>query len=295
MDIEDILKSWTSPSSDSEQTKQDRTERMVRAALDAHPPLQSCSLTVYAKGSYANNTNVRADSDVDIAVQCTDCCYWEEQSPGAHPVATPYKGEWTPAKLRKEVVAALQSKFPNQVDISGSTAIQVTASAARVDADVVPCFTHRYYYDSGHIREGNRVFAKDGSSFNNYPAQQLANGRNKNLDTSHRFKKSVRILKRLENAMVEDGVHVELPSYFLECLVYNCPNLVLSRSTWRATVAGVLGHIWNSLEGPEPDDSSKRWMEVNDVKWLFHSSQKWSRNDGRHFAKAAWNYLGLGT
>lgn len=75
---EDILARWTAPSSDTEQEKQERAERMIRQAIDDHEPFRECSLNVYAKGSYANNTNVRSDSDVDIAVECTDVRYWKE-------------------------------------------------------------------------------------------------------------------------------------------------------------------------------------------------------------------------
>ena len=52
MSLEDKLSGWTAPSSDTEQDKQDRTERMIRQAIDSHAPLNNCSLKVYAKGSY---------------------------------------------------------------------------------------------------------------------------------------------------------------------------------------------------------------------------------------------------
>jgi tRNA nucleotidyltransferase (CCA-adding enzyme) len=43
---------------------------MIREAVKEHSVFDGVDLDVYAKGSYANNTNVKADSDVDIAVQC---------------------------------------------------------------------------------------------------------------------------------------------------------------------------------------------------------------------------------
>lgn len=134
MSLEDQLSGWTGPSSDTEKDKQDRTERMIRQAIDAHAPFNGCSLNVFAKGSYANNTNVRSDSDVDIAVECTDLFYWEEAERGIH-TSTPYTGVWTPAKLRTELVAAMKTKFAGQVDDTGSTAIQINSSSARVDAE----------------------------------------------------------------------------------------------------------------------------------------------------------------
>jgi hypothetical protein len=229
---------------------------------------------------------------VDVGVQCGEVIYWEEASPGVHPPSTSYTGIWTPSKLRSELHDALIAKFPGEVDSSSSTAFRINSSSARVDADVVPCFDYQYYFTPSSSREGCKVFKKDGSSFVNYPLQQLKNGRGKNTRTSTRYKKAVRIMKRVENAMVTAGVHREVESFFIECLVYNCPDTIFARPTWTDTIRGVIVHIWNGLQGPEPSEESARWLEVNECKFLFSSVQAWTRADGRDFAKAAWNYLG---
>lgn len=290
--LEEKLASWTGPSGSTEQDKQHRTERMIREAIDSHPGFVSCSLQVYTKGSYANNTNVRADSDVDIAVQCSDVMYYDEHEPGAASTVIPYTGPWKPSKLRAELKAALVAKFPGQVDSSGSTAFTIRSSSARVDADVVPCFDYRYYIRADHFREGAKVFKTDGTSLENYPNQQRANGNAKNTRTNLRYKKAVRIMKRLENVMVEAGVHREVPSFFVECLVYNVPDYYLMRPTWSEVVRGIIFHVYNELQGNEPTEEGERWLEVNECKFLFHYQQKWSRADGRDFALAGWNYLG---
>jgi hypothetical protein len=290
MSLEDKLAAWTRPSSDTEQDKQDRTERMIRQAIDSHVAFNNCSLKVYAKGSYANNTNVRSDSDVDIAVECTDVQYWGESEKGNHPPSEPYKGIWTPANLRAELLAAMNAKFSGQVDSSSSTAIQINSSSARVDADVVPCFSYRYYMKE-ESRDGTKIFKTDGSTIVNYPAQQLANGIAKNNRTAHAYKKGARLLKRLENAMAEDGTFRELPSFFMECLAYNCPDNAFFHPTWTECLRAMLFHIWNNLQGDEP--SSGRWLEVNECLFLFRQNQKWTREDGREFAKVAWNYFGF--
>lgn len=294
MAIEETLQGWTGPSSSTEQEKQDRTERMVREAVAAHPGFKDCNLLIYTKGSYPNNTNVVTDSDVDVAVQCRDVVYWGEHTTGAHPASSSYTGIWTPEKLRSELVAALKTKFPSQVDASGSTAIRVNSSTVRVEADVVPCFDYHYYFSAGSWREGARTFRTNGKALENYPVQHLEKVRAKNTSTNGYFKQAVRILKRTENAMLEAKYHREVPSYFLECLVYNCPNSILLESSWVKTIREVLYHIWNQLEGSEPtNDSGLRWLEVNESKWLFDKDQAWTREDARDFAKAAWNYLGF--
>src|SRR6266849_2365005 len=179
MALEDMLAGWTAPSSDSEQEKQERTERMIREAIAAHTPFSGCQLSIYAKGSYANNTNVRADSDVDVAVECTEAEYWGESEAGAHPPRPAYKGSWTPQKLRSELVSALTTKFPGQVVASGTTALKINSNSARVDTDVVPCFSYGYYFPSGASRPGTKIFTTSGTSIVNYPSQQLDKGRAK--------------------------------------------------------------------------------------------------------------------
>lgn len=78
MVTEEKLAGWTGPSSPTEQDKQERTERMIREAIDEHDGFDGyrSDFSIYTKGSYANNTNVKSDSDVDIVVECTDVCYW---------------------------------------------------------------------------------------------------------------------------------------------------------------------------------------------------------------------------
>jgi len=294
--IEDLLAGWTGPSSASEQEKQERTERMVREAVQAHDGFDGVALRTFAKGSYPNNTNVRADSDVDIALECGEVIYWEESAPGAHAASTSnsrYKGPWTPAKLRTEVATALKARFGDQVDTTGTTAIRVRSGTARVDADVVPCFPFEYHLPRGH-RRGTRIFRKNGDWIENYPDQHLERGRTKNVSTTGRFKKTVRILKRLEKAMVEQRVHRAAPSFLVESLVYNCPNTLLTRTTWTDTVGGVLAHIWKCHEDDAEPTESERWLEVNECKYLHFPAQPWSRRDAREFAYAAWDFLELG-
>lgn len=290
MTLEDQLRGWTGPSSATEKEKQDRTERMIRQAIAAHTPFSTCSLNIFAKGSYANNTNVRADSDVDIAVQCTDVLYYDEDEPGLQTSSGRYEGEWTPKKLRSELVAAMEAKFSGRVDASGSTAIQVNSSSARVDADVVPCFSYRRYMKNG-TRDGTKIFKKNESSIVNHPIQQLENGTAKNNRTSYSYKRGARLLKRVENVMASSGKFRELPSFFMECLAYNCPDEVFAQVTWTLRLRGMLVFIFEQLQGDEPEEN--RWVEVNECFYLFHSGQEWTRKDGREFAHAAWNYFGF--
>jgi hypothetical protein len=129
-----LIERWTAKSSDSENLRMDRAERMVRNAIDAHPPFQADrrQLHVYTKGSYPNETNVRQDSDVDVVVENRVLFYSDYISQEVEAKATPdpttstYTGVWTPAAWRAEVENALTNYFgSDEVDSSGNVAIRV--------------------------------------------------------------------------------------------------------------------------------------------------------------------------
>lgn len=87
-DWEKTLRDWSKPSSDTEEEKCERVQRMIKQAIAAYPRFLQVELKVYAKGSYANNTNVRLDSDVDVAVELRRSLYFDGTSvPGFSPGA----------------------------------------------------------------------------------------------------------------------------------------------------------------------------------------------------------------
>ena len=291
MVTENQFEAWAKPSSDTEQEKQERTVRMVKEAIDESEDFDGSSYSVYAKGSYPNNTNVRAESDVDIAVQCHEVFYYEDpdelatHGPG-------YDGKWTVDFLRSAVESALIAKFGSEVvDTSGKTAIQVNASSARVDADVVPCFDFRCYTGKYSYEEGIRIWRRNWTKVNNYPKKHYSEGVSKNTSTSRRYKRGVRILKRVAGFMEAEHIHREVPSYFIESLVFNCPNSYFSRDTWAGTISDLLDRIEEYAWSAEPDSEAARWREADGFKFLFHGSQKWTRNDAYNFAQEARRYL----
>ena len=200
-DLEKKLQTYKGPSSSTEQDKQDRAERMVRTAVDAWAKEQGVPVSYTVKGSYANNTNVRADSDVDIAVVHGGLHYYDASAlrdadkPEKIPIAIDHFSE---GNFRRNLQSHLKSKFGAACDISGSTAIELMENSGRVSADIVPSYTHvTYYYDSfGRVAQhnGQIVYKLDGSTVINYPDQQKFNGIAKNTATGTRYKQLVRIL-----------------------------------------------------------------------------------------------------
>lgn len=302
-DWEATLRAWVKPPSDTEDSKRDRTEKEIKAALAASSVLAGIRYEVYAKGSYANNTNVRLDYDVDVAVECHEFSYYSS-SGGAGEIqrksltATAgsfYKGGYTSDQFKRDVEDALVNYYGRSAVTRGNMAMRVREKKTTLPADVVPCFEYHQHYDVDawgnqvyHL--GTRVYKDSGGYIHNWPRQQKDNGIAKNNATSRRYKRMARALKRLENVLVSKGLIEDLPSFLIECLVYNVPNSSFSHANYVDDMRAVLAYIFNQTLSY---DSCKDWPEVNERKWLFGRHQKWSFNDAHGLADAAWDYVGF--
>nr|WP_134002559.1 nucleotidyltransferase [Streptomyces sp. 846.5] len=284
------LNRWTSPPSEAEAARLERAKRMVIQAVQRHPRFDGVGLTVEAKGSWANNTNVSSDSDMDIKVEftrrvftgalATGMSFWELYMQNQK-----YGGQWTAEEFRSELGIALKGASGN-VDASHNVAFLVpSVPGSRPDTDVVPCFTYTHGSNQGTV-----VFTKDGKHIINWSHQQLVNGRAKNVRTNRRYKYAVRALKAVENDLVAARAIKDLPSYFMECLVYNVPDQALLAPSFDQAFQGVLAHLRGNFD--RWWGSTDAMTEPNEIKKLFGSTQKWQVNDGRQLVAAAWDYLG---
>ena len=293
---EQTLKGWIGPSSDTEDQKRDRTERMIREAIQASPALRGLPVSVYAKGSYKNNTNVKRDSDVDIAVEYTGIFYFHQHH-GAAGLTREQLGIGPPGHdfsfpaFKAAIHDALKAKFGATSVERGDKALFVHERAASLDADVVPCVSFRMYTATdGSYREGIQLRPDSGGTIENYPRRNYDNGVAKNNRTGRHYKWIVRALKRLENQLVSEGLINEVPSYLMECLVYTAPDSAFNRGSLTWDMRAVLAHIFN---GTLTDEACNEWAEVNDVKYLFRTGQKWTRGQAHAFADVAWDYMGF--
>jgi hypothetical protein len=302
-DWEETLRAWVKPPSDNEDAKRNKTEEEIKTALRASPLLKPIGYKVYAKGSYANNTNVRLDYDVDIAVECTDFYYHDQTGAAADAKKaaveskfTPYKGGYTSKQFKADVEQALVDYYGRSAVKRGNMAMRVREKKTTLPADVVPCFEYHLVYDTdfwGNVKyhQGTRLYPDAGSHIHNWPQQQYAKGVAKNEATGSRYKRMVRALKRLENELVKKGkLKTELPSFLMECLVYNVPNDHFHHKTYLTDMREVLAYIFNQTLKYE---KCEEWREVSERKYLFRPSQPWTWQQSHDLADQAWEYMGL--
>jgi hypothetical protein len=290
---------WRGKASETEEDKYKRTCRAIGDALRSGDRLSKYEFTVYAKGSYPNFTNVVADSDVDIAVELKTFFgnQFVHSAKGltlSDVGVTPYTGDATLAGFKDDVQRALVAYFGADLVERGNKAIRVVENGGRLPADVVPCVAERTWTSQGRYNEGVRLQSDSDPALQivNYPQQHLDEGTRKNDRTSRRYKRVVRILKRLENEMAKTGVIDVVPSFLIESSVWNVPNDKFEVDSWVDRVRNALAHIYN---GTLTDDcvASDDWLEANGIKYLFHGSQGWSHGDAHNFADKAWDHIGF--
>lgn len=298
-DWEDWLKKAAKRPSDYETQKRDKTEKEIRAALADYTPLQGKPYRVYVKGSYINNTNVRLNFDVDIAVEYygyfySDLAFDLKGKDKSEVDVVPSTDPYTQGEFKADILGALEDAYGNSAVEAGNIAYRVRENKTTLPADVVPSWEYRRYdrIENGQpvYQLGTCVFPGSGGRKVNYPAQQLQNGRQKTQDTGRRYKKMVRALKKVQTRLVTEGIlDEELPSYLIECLVYNVPDDRFNHTTYTADMRAVLANVFNETLD---SGSWENWREVHELRYLFRGGA-WDHAEVHKLASEAWDYLGF--
>ncbi len=193
-------------------------------------------IKIFLQGSYANDTNVRKESDVDIAIVEEDVFYPEYRAGITRNAYgfEPASSADTPKKFKDNVENALKSIFGPDVK-RGDKSIKLVGNTYRKDADTVPCRRLRDYrddwlYDVNNYVQGIIIYPDSGGKIVNYPEQHIINARVKDNATNGYYKKYVRILKKMRYLMLDSthSIYVNaaknINSFILESLLWNVEN-----------------------------------------------------------------------
>lgn len=233
---------------------------------------------LFIQGSYANNTNVRTQSDVDIAVvqedvftteyrPSTSLCPQSDKDYGFYTVSP------TAKSFKDEVQECLERKFGSDVERKNKS-IKIHGNTYRKDADSVPCRRYRdyrndYRNDASNYVHGIVIAPDHGNRIINYPEQHIANGRKKNNDTNRYYKKMVRIIKKMRYIMNDFGYKEadQVSSFGLESLLWNLPNdLFMKYSIYRYEFGEIVEYLYKHKE------EIGTYKEANGIKPLCQTS-----------------------
>ena len=302
-DWESTFSFWAQSPSKTEQERCERVIGAISTAIRRSPKLQVKKILSFPQGSFRNRVNVRQDSDVDVGVMLYD--YFLAKYPEGKKAA--YFGnsdaDYSYYQFKNELEEALVDYFGRAAVKRSNKAFDIKATKTQVEADVVPLFEFRQYWDHGGYRAGVALIPDNGGHrIENYPERLVdywpstplhyENGISKNTATSRRFKGMVRILKKLRIELEDAGnaSATAVPGYLLECLVCNAPNWCFDRDTWEDRVQSTLRFLWQNTKDVM---LCGKWCEVDDIKYLFHILQPWTREQAHAFINAAWDYTGV--
>lgn len=227
------LETWSAQGSI---TQSKNTYASVKAALeDTNAQYKNRNFKVFLQGSYGNDTNIYAESDVDVVIRYDGAFFHDIKTrpldeQAAFHQTFPNAGGYRYGEFKAHVTNALVSKFGEAVK-PGKKAIRIEGNGNRRNADVIVAFEYRRYYrfkgvfDESHVT-GMCFFGSGGKQIANYPIRHSENLTKKHQDTNGKFKPMVRIFKNARSKLVADGLIPKgsAPSYYVEGLLYNVPN-----------------------------------------------------------------------
>src|SRR2546428_6035509 len=160
-------------------TQSSDTYATIKRALEAaDTEYAGRDFKVFLQGSYGNDTNIYAESDVDVVIRL-DSVYYHDASAlrpdelavfNANFIAATY----TYAEFKAQVIAALAKSFGAGAVKADKKAIKIDAAGNRRSADVVPAAQFRRYrsysiYNTEDFEQGICFFTKSGDMGANYP------------------------------------------------------------------------------------------------------------------------------
>ncbi len=302
----DRLQHWEKPATVTEEGTIERAQTNVVSALAKNEWLVGQRVKVEPQGSYHNNTNVRTEADVDLRVQHPTLRV--DYAPGISVPHADYICGYSLtgnnnyellAMMRQKVSASLVAQFGNEhVDTSGGKAIKISGiTGSRAEIDVVPALTYHNLRWNARLQiyetlQGVAILGRDGTWTLNFPEQHHRNGIAKRTRTAGRFKRVVRVFKRMRADMSKRGIlKINIPSFLIECMIYQVADehfLVESDDRYQRVnrvAAEMVRLLHNGL-------ATLQLTEINGIKPLFGGNQAWSLADAQEFATTAYAHLG---
>lgn len=252
---------------------------------------------IYLQGSYKNDTNIRGDSDVDIVVQLNSTFHRDlSLLPTAERLlyeAVHHPATYTLQEFRRAVLDTLSNYYGSGFVSPGNSAIKVTGSQGKLNADVVVVTQYRRYrrfrsLSDQHYNEGITFLAiHDNRWVVNYPKLHYEAGVEKQSATGDWYKPTIRAFKNTRAYLVDRGVISDdlAPSYFIECLLYNVPNQCFG-GTFQDTFSEILA--WLSRA-----DTSKLICQNQQTSLCGSTPEQWPLPSAQEFISLLsyyWNH-----
>lgn len=285
---EETLCSYCSAVSDTEQARIENAKSMIKSAINDSSEFQGLEYEIFEQGSYANNTNIKVESDIDICVMLTSTFFCNYPDGKTNSDYEHTSGTITYNDYKQRVVRALNKKFVNDIKI-GNKSINIRSNSYRVNADVVIAFQYRDYkrLDSNNkdvYTEGIKFISSNNDIIVNYPKEHIKNGISKNKLTGLKYKKLVKIFKTIKGDITNDD---KISSFLIEALIWNTPNNVFNYTNWSEITQETIRWLYWEIN----NNKCSAWGEVSECLYLFNNNRKWTQEDAKDFLLKMWHHM----
>ena len=239
---------------------------------------------VYLQGSYANSTNITGESDVDIVIQLNSPRFHDSTQLNSREQslfrASVVDCSYGFVSFKKDVHSSLKTHFTT-VEYKAKS-LKIPKNDLRVNADVVPALCHKKYTSpTGYTRNSYILGIKflnteTAEEVINYPKQHKENCEKKNTSTDGKFKDSVRIFKNFKRYLMIDSSLA--PSYYIENLIFNCPNTTFFNLNYQNIVVNILKEILDDVASGRLEN----YVCANGQHWLF-GKNGWDLQNAKNF------------
>ncbi len=253
---------------------------------------------IYLQGSYANHTNIRRESDVDIVLQYNGIFRYDDSKLDA---VTKQKrnnafvrAKMTFEEYKRKIFNELYQEAIKYKAISDvkykAKSIKVSLQNPNIDVDIVPCFLYKNYWTFSEDDPLNKTHYKHGIALDdtdtgnliiNYPKIHKENGEDKSNRTNRIYKATIRYIKKIKSLLVEKGIIDEklAPSYFIENLLFNVPDNLFDKVSYLKTFDNILSFLSNTSRYETFLCQHKQW------KLFGNSSTQWNKEDAENFVE----------
>lgn len=256
----------------------------------------SSDFEIYLQGSYANYTNIRRESDVDIVLQYNWVFRYDDskldevtkQKRNNAFVRASLNFEQYKTKIYNELCQEV-SNYKSVADIKyKAKSIKISLQNPNIDVDVVPCFLYKNYWtfseydplNKNHYKHGIALDDTDtGEPIINYPKIHKENGEEKSSRTNKNYKATIRYIKKIKSLLVDKGIIDDklAPSYFIENLLFNVPDNLFDRVSYLKTFENIVSYLSDTTRYDSFLCQHKQW------KLFGGSSTQWNKQDAKCF------------
>ncbi len=237
---------------------------------------------IFLQWSYANSTNIKKDSDIDIVICYKNVYFYNIDS--LSDIEKNYfnknlsQTSYTFFSFKQDVQNFLEQYFWNKVERKKKCIRINLWDEKYVDADIVPCFIHKRFYKYNSIYDNDYVewiefFSDDLEDIISFPKIHKKNGETKNQSTDGVYKDMVRIMKNSKKYLVDNWKMDEkfISSFMIECCIRNVSNNIFSWSSYKNIVNNVMGNIYSDMQNLKKCENYREVCGLFPLFW-------WNRN-----------------